>query len=125
MMLKPKTLKYRQKAEDHPLVRATLEAERRIRRDYPWKGDWLLAINLEVATLGLVHGRRFAESVGYGLRSRMKLLNESWCVQVASGGCQCAKYLNHDGRHRCCCGREFTQAQAYHGRRGRRKVKSP
>lgn len=117
MMLSSKTMIYRRKAEAHPLVKCTLEAEQEIRAEYPWKGDWLFAIQAKVAVLGLTKGRKFAEAVGFGLRSRMKLLPDKWCVQTKGGGCQCNLPLNHQGLHRCCCGKQWTQAESYHGRR--------
>lgn len=117
--LTPRVEAERRRVQDHPLVKATMEAEREIRARYA-KKDWPVAIQAATALLGLEKGLVFADRVNFGLRSRMHLLNDAWCVQCASGGCQCKLELGHAPPHVCYCGRTFTQAEAFHGRRGYR-----
>lgn len=106
MSLTPRVQAARRHAADHPLVRATLKAEREIRTRYPWARDWPLAIQEQVALIGLTHGRVFADRLGYGLRSRLQLIDESQCGYPWGDGHQCTETPRHREDHRCACGQK-------------------
>jgi hypothetical protein len=108
MTFTPRVAAARRKACQHPLVRATIDAEQEIRRRYPRKTDWPLAVQEQVALIGLRHGHIFADRVGYGLRSRLKLLDERCCDQKHAG-CQCHEQPCHLGPHTCACGKTWAR----------------
>lgn len=109
--LTPRTEAERKRVEAHPLVRETIRAEKEIRRRYPDKRYWLVAVREQVALYGLSHGLVFADRLGYGVRSRLGLLDEQTCHRTASGGCICQHAPCHAGLHRCACGREWTKEE--------------
>lgn len=108
--LTPRVHAERQRVKRHPLVVATDTAQAYIETHYS-RRDWLLGIREQEALIGLTHGRVFADRVAFGLKSRLHLLNESWCVQSMRGGCQCKLELAHAPPHVCYCGKVFSQQE--------------